>query len=211
MGRGTTGFDNGGVTATLPDSLTLGSVHVDTPVVLAPMAGITNAAYRRLCAEQGAGLYVCEMITSRGLVEGDETTQKMLVFDDLANIRDVIGELTANVDQRTRHDELWDREPVDRIDLIAHRSIEAECSLITLTEMNGTRTAESDRGWNSQPERSDDEVVARCVVFVEPGDVNPFGRAAAPPGHGATFRNDPDLVAAIDECVGLRQNHTHSA
>ena len=37
-----------------------------TPVVLAPMAGITNAAYRRLCAEQGAGLYVCEMITSRG-------------------------------------------------------------------------------------------------------------------------------------------------
>ena len=34
------------------------------------MAGITNAAYRRLCREQGAGLYVCEMITSRGLVEG---------------------------------------------------------------------------------------------------------------------------------------------
>ena len=51
--------------------LTLGTLHVSTPVVLAPMAGITNAAYRRLCAEQGAGLYVCEMITSRGLVEGD--------------------------------------------------------------------------------------------------------------------------------------------
>ena len=47
------------------------------------MAGITNAAYRRLCAEQGAGLYVCEMITSRGLVEGDETTRKMLVFDEV--------------------------------------------------------------------------------------------------------------------------------
>ncbi len=49
---------------TLTHGLTLGSVEVDTPVVLAPMAGITNAAYRRLCAEQGAGLYVCEMITS---------------------------------------------------------------------------------------------------------------------------------------------------
>ena len=35
--------------------LTLGSLTVPTPVVLAPMAGITNAAYRRLCAEQGAG------------------------------------------------------------------------------------------------------------------------------------------------------------
>jgi nifR3 family TIM-barrel protein len=53
------------------------------------MAGITNAAYRRLCAEQGAGLYVCEMITSRGLVERDETTQRMLVFDDLETIRSV--------------------------------------------------------------------------------------------------------------------------
>ncbi|RYC03875.1 tRNA dihydrouridine synthase DusB [Nocardioides ganghwensis] len=77
------------MTAALPDSLTLGSVHVDTPVVLAPMAGITNAAYRRLCAEQGAGLYVCEMITSRGLVEGDETTKKMLVFDELETVRSV--------------------------------------------------------------------------------------------------------------------------
>ncbi len=76
-------------TATLPQGLTLGSVHVDTPVVLAPMAGITNAAYRRLCAEQGAGLYVCEMITSRGLVEGDETTKAMLVFDELESVRSV--------------------------------------------------------------------------------------------------------------------------
>lgn len=69
--------------------LTLGSVHVETPVVLAPMAGITNAAYRRLCAEQGAGLYVCEMITSRGLVEGDQHTRDMLVFDDAETVRSV--------------------------------------------------------------------------------------------------------------------------
>jgi nifR3 family TIM-barrel protein len=69
--------------------LTLGSVHVDTPVVLAPMAGITNAAYRRLCAEQGAGLYVCEMITSRGIVERDERTLDMLVFDELETVRSV--------------------------------------------------------------------------------------------------------------------------
>ena len=67
----------------LPDGLTLGRVHVDTPVVLAPMAGITNAAYRRLCREQGAGLYVCEMVTSRGLVERDPATLEMLRFDPL--------------------------------------------------------------------------------------------------------------------------------
>src|SRR3954447_23845171 len=53
------------------------------------MAGITNAAYRRLCREQGAGLYVCEMITSRGLVEGDETTRRMLTFDEAETVRSV--------------------------------------------------------------------------------------------------------------------------
>ena len=77
------------VPTTPAPGLTLGAVHVDTPVVLAPMAGITNAAYRRLCAEQGAGLYVCEMITSRGLVERDDTTLKMLVFDELETVRSV--------------------------------------------------------------------------------------------------------------------------
>jgi nifR3 family TIM-barrel protein len=74
---------------TLPQGLALGNLRVDTPVVLAPMAGITNAAYRRLCREQGAGLYVCEMITSRGLVERDAVTMSMLVFDELEDIRSV--------------------------------------------------------------------------------------------------------------------------
>jgi nifR3 family TIM-barrel protein len=69
--------------------LHLGSLRVDTPVVLAPMAGITDAAYRRLCREQGAGLYVCEMITSRGLVERDSTTLSMLAFDELEDVRSV--------------------------------------------------------------------------------------------------------------------------
>ncbi|MGA8247264.1 MAG: tRNA-dihydrouridine synthase [Nocardioides sp.] len=74
--------------------LVLGPLTVPTPVVLAPMAGITNAAYRRLCLEQmeaqgATGLFVCEMITSRGLVERDPTTLKMLVFDELETTRSV--------------------------------------------------------------------------------------------------------------------------
>jgi len=77
------------VTSLLPTELVLGPLRVETPVVLAPMAGITNAAYRRLCAELGAGLYVCEMITSRGLVERDSTTVQMLVFDELEKVRSV--------------------------------------------------------------------------------------------------------------------------
>ena len=75
-------------TAVLPP-LRLGDVVVDTPVVLAPMAGITNAAYRQLCREQGAGLYVCEMITSRGLVERDHKSLAMLQFDPGETVRSV--------------------------------------------------------------------------------------------------------------------------
>ena len=65
------------------------AVVVDLPVVLAPMAGVTNAAYRQLCREQGAGLYVCEMITSRGLVVGDPKTRQMLQFDPGETTRSV--------------------------------------------------------------------------------------------------------------------------
>src|SRR5687768_16350151 len=84
--------DNGPMTSAapaVPQELVLGSLRVGTPVVLAPMAGITNAAYRRLCREQGAGLYVCEMITSRGIVERDATTLAMLVFDESEDVRSV--------------------------------------------------------------------------------------------------------------------------
>jgi nifR3 family TIM-barrel protein len=61
--------------------LRIGPFVSDTPVVLAPMAGITNAGFRRLCREQGAGFYVCEMITSRGIVEKNPLTFRMIEFD----------------------------------------------------------------------------------------------------------------------------------
>jgi hypothetical protein len=50
----------------------IGPILADPPVVLAPMAGITNAPFRRLCRSFGAGLYVSEMITARALVERNE-------------------------------------------------------------------------------------------------------------------------------------------
>ncbi|MGJ9405826.1 tRNA dihydrouridine synthase DusB [Nesterenkonia aurantiaca] len=55
-------------TALLPP-LNLGPITVQTPVVLAPMAGITNTAFRRLCRDYGGGLFVNEMVTARALVE----------------------------------------------------------------------------------------------------------------------------------------------
>ena len=62
--------------------LQIGRLTVETPVILAPMAGVTNAAFRRLCREHGAGLYVAEMVTSRALVERNEESLRIVTFDD---------------------------------------------------------------------------------------------------------------------------------
>jgi nifR3 family TIM-barrel protein len=85
-------------------ALRIGPIEVGVPVVLAPMAGITDAAYRQLCREQAeaggsgggektqdrpAGLFVCEMITSRGIVERDAKTLSMLQFDPGETVRSV--------------------------------------------------------------------------------------------------------------------------
>jgi len=69
--------------------LKLGSVAVDPPVVLAPMAGVTNSAFRRLCRTFGAGLYVSEMITARALVEGNAKTMAMAAFAEDEPVRSV--------------------------------------------------------------------------------------------------------------------------
>ena len=58
----------------------IGPILADPPVVLAPMAGITNAPFRRLCRGFGAGLYVSEMITARALVERNEKTMRLAEF-----------------------------------------------------------------------------------------------------------------------------------
>ena len=77
-------------TVTAPASaLRIGPIALDAPVVLAPMAGITNTAFRRLCREYGAGLYVSEMITSRALVERNATTMRLITHHESETPRSI--------------------------------------------------------------------------------------------------------------------------
>ena len=62
--------------------LRVGPIAVWPPVVLAPMAGVTNPPFRALCRRYGAGLYVSEMITARALVEGNRKTLLLASFGD---------------------------------------------------------------------------------------------------------------------------------
>lgn len=70
-------------------ALQYGKIAIDTPVVLAPMAGITNTAFRRLCREFGGGLYVSEMVTSRALVERTEESLRLVGHHESEAVRSV--------------------------------------------------------------------------------------------------------------------------
>jgi nifR3 family TIM-barrel protein len=70
-------------------ALQYGDIAIATPVVLAPMAGITNTAFRRLCREYGGGLYVSEMVTSRALVERTEESMRLIGHHESEEIRSV--------------------------------------------------------------------------------------------------------------------------
>ena len=69
--------------------LKIGGLSLDVPVILAPMAGITNTAFRRLCREYGAGLYVSEMITSRALVERTPESMRLIRHHESETTRSI--------------------------------------------------------------------------------------------------------------------------
>jgi len=67
--------------------LRLGALEMAPPVVLAPMAGVTNYPFRKLCRRYGAGLYVSEMIAARGIVRGHWKSMKLAAFGPDENPR----------------------------------------------------------------------------------------------------------------------------
>ena len=139
-------------------SLRLGALDVDPPVVLAPMAGVTNAAFRQLCREQGAGLYVCEMITSRGIVERDAKTLSMLRFDP--------GETTRSV-QVYGVDPFYVGEAV-RVLIgeygVAHIDLNFGCPVPKVTRKGGGAALPYKRGLLEQ-------ILRAAVTAAEPADV----------------------------------------
>ncbi|MFS0867528.1 tRNA dihydrouridine synthase DusB [Microbacterium sp. 179-B 1A2 NHS] len=100
-----------------PAPLRIGPLTLDAPVVLAPMAGITNTAFRRLCREYGAGLYVSEMITTRALVERNAATLRLIRHHESEKPRSIqlYGVDPATVESAVRI--LVEEDHADHIDL----------------------------------------------------------------------------------------------
>ncbi|MEO0649216.1 MAG: tRNA dihydrouridine synthase DusB [Planctomycetota bacterium] len=97
--------------------LQLGGLAVWPPVVLAPMAGVTNYPFRSLCREFGAGLYVSEMITARGYLMENRLTRKLAESapDEKPRSIQVYGTDPIDVGEMVRV--LVEEEGVDHIDM----------------------------------------------------------------------------------------------
>jgi nifR3 family TIM-barrel protein len=111
--------------------LSIGPLTVDVPVVLAPMAGITNTAFRRLCREFGAGLYVSEMITSRALVERTPESMRLINHHESESTRSI---QLYGVDPRTVSDAVTMLVAEDRAD---HIDLNFGCPVPKVTRKGG--------------------------------------------------------------------------
>jgi nifR3 family TIM-barrel protein len=106
------------VTSLSPRQLTIGPLAVSPPVVLAPMAGITNAPFRRLCrGYEPGGLFVSEMITARGVAERNDKTLRLARFaaDEPVRSIQLYGTDPAAMGDAVRF--LVDEEAADHVDL----------------------------------------------------------------------------------------------
>jgi len=118
------------VTAPLP-TLQIGPLALDVPVVLAPMAGITNTAFRRLCREYGAGLYVSEMITSRALVERTPESMRLIKHHESETTRSI---QLYGVDPKTVAEAITMLVAEDRAD---HIDLNFGCPVAKVTRKGG--------------------------------------------------------------------------
>ncbi|MEM9802669.1 MAG: tRNA-dihydrouridine synthase, partial [Planctomycetota bacterium] len=107
-----------------------GVVPVWPPVVLAPMAGVTNLAFRSLCREYGAGLYVSEMITARGYLMGNRLTALLA---------------SSSPDESPRSVQVYGADPVDLGEMVKslvdegvdHLDINMGCPVPKVTRAGG--------------------------------------------------------------------------
>jgi nifR3 family TIM-barrel protein len=107
----------GVTTPVLVAPLRIGPLTVELPVVLAPMAGVTNAAYRSLCRSYGAGLYVSEMISARALLEVNETTSRRASFGADETVRSIQLYATNPAVVGAAVRTLVEQDGVDHVDL----------------------------------------------------------------------------------------------
>ena len=89
--------------------LKIGSVELPNPVILAPMAGVSDLPFRLLCSEQGAGLVCMEMVSAKAIAYRNRNTEKLMETDPrehpvslqlFGSEPDLMAEIAAQIEER---------------------------------------------------------------------------------------------------------------
>ena len=93
----------------MPTSMKIGNLLVETPVALGPMAGVTDSAYREIAASMGCGLFTTEMVSAKALYYRNKNTELLLKRGKteyplgvqlFGNDPDIIAEMALSVEDR---------------------------------------------------------------------------------------------------------------
>ena len=84
--------------------LKIGNVEMPNPLVLAPMAGVTDLPFRVLCKEQGAGLICMEMVSAKAILYKNKNTEDLMTIDP--------GEHPVSLQLFGSDSEIWGRLPL---------------------------------------------------------------------------------------------------
>lgn len=91
------------------ETLKIGNVMLDNPLILAPMAGVTDLPFRLLCKEQGAGLLCMEMVSAKAIYYKNKNTEQLMEIDPRENPvslqlfgsdPDLLAEIAAQIVER---------------------------------------------------------------------------------------------------------------
>ncbi|MBQ8662592.1 MAG: tRNA dihydrouridine synthase DusB [Eubacterium sp.] len=91
------------------ETLKIGSVTLDNPLILAPMAGVTDLPFRLLCKEQGAGLLCMEMVSAKAIYYRNKNTEQLMEIDPrerpvslqlFGSEPDLLAEIAAQIEER---------------------------------------------------------------------------------------------------------------
>lgn len=91
------------------ETLKIGNVMLDNPLILAPMAGVTDLPFRLLCKEQGAGLLCMEMVSAKAIYYNNKNTEQLMEIDPRENPvslqlfgsdPDLLAEIAAQIEER---------------------------------------------------------------------------------------------------------------
>lgn len=93
----------------MTDKLKIGSTELSSPVILAPMAGVTDLPFRLLCKEQGAGLLCMEMVSAKAIYYNNKNTEALMEIREeerpvslqlFGSDADIMAEMAKRIEER---------------------------------------------------------------------------------------------------------------